>query len=363
MSVRSLIQRTFRFYDPNYEAMHKLESIIYNLEDTNGTVNYDSIWSLSQQIQFSTIGAIRKRFNRLDQFVCKHILKEKGIFFNPKARKLMHALGFQSITMHEYNALNLNDDEQIHKMNISQSGTQKLKLLLLASRGQENHLTVDLSGYSDVNEISSTHNIVGALLCIWSNFPWLAALASTFQTQTVLLYFGALYDFLWNRYHHEFGFPPFDSMLVNEMEFVKYMMDRHRLRIHEKFSESKKKTFRWMEEHAQQQDYSETNLGATSMWMKKIRFMWMNVREAQRSLFWALKEAVRLNELLMPGDEVLANQFMTEYVLAITEGGILRITWSEERPFLTRIIKKLIRFNVQETETTLRLREILRAVC
>ena len=407
--LRSLNRRTFRFYDPDYVAMHKLESIIYNLKDINDTVNYDYIWSLSKQIQLSSIGAIHKTFDRLDEFVCKHILKEQRTFYEtPKARKLMHALGFQSISMHEYNALNLNDDEQIRRLNLSESGIKKLKLLLLASRGSENYLSAVLNTSSDgnvsgnvsgdvsqqsaviqkraYNEMSIcypiTHNIVGNPVSIWSNFPWLAAPASPHfftyvPVQTHLLYFDALYDFLWTRYHHEFGFPNFDSMfvrsvddeeLVKKVEFVKYIMDRYRLRIHEKFSESQEDTFRWMEGYVQQelQELNETNqamLGATPEWINSLRLMWMNVRTAQRSLFWALTEALRLNQLLMPDDVVLIHQFMTEYVLAITEAGFLKISSKEEIPFVNQIIMELIDFNgPQEMQTTLRLREVLRVI-
>ena len=392
-SLRSLSRQAFRFDDPNYAALYRLESIIYYLKGINDTVNYELIWSLSKQIQLSSVGYIKKRFDRIDQYVCKHILKEQRVFYeNPKARKLMHALGVQSITMHEYNALNLNDDEQINKMNISENGTKKLKLLLLASRGSENYLTADLNGSSDghvsqqsvdiqtraYNEVINTHNIVGVPVWIWANFPWLAAPAATrfpiyFPSQTFLLYFGALYEFLWTRYHHEFGFPNFDSMfflsdddeeLVKKVEFVKYMMDRYRLRIHEKFRESQKETFRWMEEYDQQvlPDLSETNSDVTSAWLKS---MWMKVRaRQQRSLLWTLTEAVRLNQLLMPDDVLLTNQFMTEYVLAITgEGTILKISSEREIPFVSKIIMELIDFNgPQETQTTLRLREILREI-
>ena len=383
---RSWYGRTFRFYDPDYVAIHRLESIIYNLNNINDTVNYEYIWSLSKQIQLSGFGVLSNRIMKLYLTVCKHIVREQQVFYeNPKARKLMHALGFQSITIHEYNALNLNDDEQINKMNITQSGIKKLKLLLLASRGSENYLTAVMNASNvfqqsaDIqerayNQISSTHSSAGVPVWIWSNFPWLAAPEFTyFPTHTFLLYFGALYEFLWTRYHHEFGFPDYDSMLligydnkelVKKMDFVKYLMDRYRLRIHQKFSESKRETPRWMEQYAQQKEYSDTKLDASSRWTNSIQLMWMNVKMAQRSLCWALAEAVRLNELLMPDNEALTNQFMTEYVLAITEGGFLKIMWSKEIPFVRRIIRGLIDFNEpRDSGATFRLQEILRLIC
>ena len=376
--IRSLSRRTFRFYDPDYVAMDKLESIIYDLESINDTVNYDDIWSLSKQMQLSSISDISKRVLKLCQFICKYILKEQRAFLeNPKARKLMHALGFQSITIHEYDALNLKDDEQIQKLNISESGIKKLKLLLLASRGSENHLTAVLND-SDVfqqsahlqqrayNEISSTHKLRAVPLWIWSNFPWLAAPAGTyFPAYTSMLYFGALHEFLWRRYYHEFGFPKYDSTyfisnlddedLIEKIEFVKYMMDRYRLRIHESFSESKRETLQWMEEYV-------LRIGPDDIALD-VGTSWMSVKQAQRCLYWTLTEAVRLNELLMPDEEVLTNQFMTEYVLAITEGIILKITSRKQIPFVRKIIMDLIDFNgPEEIEKTLRLKEILKLV-
>ena len=386
---RLVNRRTCRFYESDYVAMYNLESIIYNLESINSTflywrnlapyqVNYDDIWSLSKQIQLSCVGDISRRIQKLCQFVCKHILKSQRVFFeNPKARKLMHALGFKSITIHEYNALNLNDDEHIRKLNITESGIKKLKLLLLASRASENYLTAVLnesSGFQqsadlqerEYNQIVSTHNIAGFSVWIWSNFPWLAAPESTyFPTYTSLLYFGALQEFLWSKYHHEFGFPEYDALffiselddeeMVKKVQFVKYMMDRYRYRIHETFRESKMEIWRWMEQYVQEIQSNDT--GA------EVKIMWINVRTAQRSLYWTLAEAVRLNKLLMADDEVLTNQFMTKYVLSILESCTLEITSRKEVPFVRETIMKLIKFNgPQEKENALTLREILRTI-
>ena len=103
--------------------------------------------------------------------------------------------------------------------------------------------------------------------------------------------------FLWTEYHHEFGFPKYDSLffiselddeeMVKKVEFVKYMMDNYRLRIHETFSESKMEIWRWMEQYVQTIQSNDTDV--------EMETMWMNVRTAQRSLYWTLAEAVRLN--------------------------------------------------------------------
>ena len=359
-------RRTSLFENSDFLAMHNLESIIYNLKNINDTVNFDLIWSLSKRIQFSSANAIEERFQKLCQFVEEHILSEKLVFFNnPKARNLMHALGFKSIGIHEYNALNLYDDEHICKLSITDSGIKKLKLLLLASRGQENHLTAVLSDSivfqqstdiqeREYNKISSTHNIANVPVWIWFNFPWLSApKGARFASHTFILYFGALYEFLWTRYHHEFGFPKYDTIfraelhdqdMVKKIEFVKYMMDRYRFRIHDMFSESKRDTLRWMEQYVQQIGPNDTNL---------------EVRTAQRSMWWVMAEAVRLNKLLMSDDDTLSNQFMTHYVLAIAEEGVLTVMM----PFVRRIIQELIKFNGPgDNETTLRLRVVLRRI-
>ena len=68
-----------------------------------------------------------------------------------------------------------------------------------------------------------------------------------------------------------------------KVEFVNYMMKRYRFRINDMFSESKRETLRWMEQYVQQIESNDTNL---------------DVRTAQRSLWWALIEAVRSNKLL-----------------------------------------------------------------
>ena len=376
--IQTLDRRTFRFYDPDFVAIHNLESIIYKLESINDTADYHDIWSLSKQIQLSSIGIIAKRFDKLCQFVCDRLLSKQRVFYeNRNARKLMHALGFKSIGIHEYIFLNLNDDEQIRKLHLTKSGIKKLKLLLLASRGSVDYLTAVLNDSKGIsvsqqsadiqehayNQIAGTHNFNGDPLWIWFNFPWLAAPDFTyFPAHSFLLYFGALYEFLWKRYHHEFGFPKYHSMfyisdfddkdLVQKMEFVKYLMDRYRFKVHEKFSETKRETLRWMDQ------YTPPAAGTS---------MWLNVKTAQRSLFWTLAEAVRLNKLLMPRDEVLANQFMTAYVLEIagtTGGGILAINLHPKQIFFVEtLIKQLIEFNgPDDPKTDKRLRGILRVI-
>ena len=237
--LRTLDRRTYRFYDPDYVAVHRLESTIYSLESINDTVDYDMIWTLTKQIQLSSIGDVQLRAIRVHRHVVTGILAEQTLFDEtPKARRLMHALGFRSISIHEYNDLTLDVDH----WNITESGKYKLKLLLLASRGSEPFLTAMLNGTMAMDEpasmhtynhIVNMHDSAGFPVWVWYHFPWIAAPAnSCYQTHTFLLYFGALYEFLWTRFHHEFGFPKYDSMFyisdldesdtVKQLDFVKF---------------------------------------------------------------------------------------------------------------------------------------------
>ena len=106
LHLRTLDRRTRRFYASDYTAMRRLECIIYSLESINQTVDYDLIWTLSKQIQLSSVGAIQLRVIQIQRYVVTRILG-KHMRLNSKARKFMHALGFSSITIPEYNTLSL----------------------------------------------------------------------------------------------------------------------------------------------------------------------------------------------------------------------------------------------------------------
>ena len=123
-----LVRRTLPLDNLGFLAMHNFESIIFNLKSINDTFKYNLIRSLSKRIQFPSPGALDERFQKFGQFVEEHIISEKRVFLNnAKTLKLMLALGFKSMGIHEYNALNLYDDEHIRKLSITDSGIMKLK--------------------------------------------------------------------------------------------------------------------------------------------------------------------------------------------------------------------------------------------
>ena len=91
---------------------------------------------------------------------------------------------------------------------------------------------------------------------------------------------------------------------------------------------------------------------------------WMRVRAAQKSFFWVISEAVRLNELLTADNETLSDQFLIEYVLTISDGCGLDLSLRPEQlPFVEKIITHLIDFNgPQDMTTNAKLRGILNVI-
>lgn len=366
-NLRSLDLRTYQFYYPDYAAIHRLESIIYRSGfGWSSTVDYELIWNLSKQIQLSRIGDIKRRGIQVHRYVIGRISEQHAIFLHyPEARRLMHALGMRSISIHEYDALTLDVDH----MNLTESGKQKLKLLLLASRGSEYFLTAVLnvrnssSSFHVYNQIVCMPNPAGFPVWMWFHFPWISAPEMTYyQSHSFLLYFGALYEFLWTRFHDEFAFPEYDSMfyvtdldddeLVKKVDFVKFMMDRHHFRIHEKFSDSKKEMVRWMDRCL----YSKTD--------RRIVPGWVRVKRAQKSFFWIISEAVRLNELLMSANETLSDQFLMEYILSVSAQCGLNLNMRPEQIlYIETVITHLMDFNGDNNAVAnAKLRDILRVI-
>ena len=371
-----LNRRTYQFYEPDYTAISRLESIIYAIKDVNAIVDYKLVWNLSKQVQLSSVPVIETRYHETCMFVDQLSGRSLKVYFvNPKARHLMHALGCRSINMHEYNAMTLDDDN----INITESGKQKLRLLLLASKASQPFQTavLDLSGeqeqaeHNDVDavisnymQIESMRNSPGFMIWIWSNFPWLASPERCFfHTHSHLLYFDCLYEFLWSRYHHEFGFPPFESRryisdfddkeLLKKREFVQYLMDKYRFRIHRQFNVTKREMVDWFEMTSA---YPSTEHEDT----------WKNLRFATMDLFWNIAQAERLNELLMPDNPTLSNEFMTTYILSIIDEGVFDINAHlpyDGIPFVERVIARLVYFNYKEnTDDAYRLKELLQAM-
>ena len=276
----ALNRRTYQFYDSDYATINQLESIIYGMNHINQTVDYELVWRLSKQLQLSSVEIIRQRYNQVYNYVSHQLLAAAPsqqntpnmYFVNPNARHLMHALGYRSISIHEYNAMTLDDDVFVININITESGKQKLRLLLLASKATQTFETavLDLSK-EEMNDprahelaymkMEQVVNTASRSIWIWSHFPWLAApqYSWVFHTHSFLLYFGCLYDFLWSRYHHEFGFPEFHSVryisdfddeeLLEKLKFVKYLMDKYRFRLHRQFKVTKREIIRWMNDH------------------------------------------------------------------------------------------------------------------
>lgn len=138
----TLNRRTHQFYRTDYTAIRLLELHVNAIKDINDVIDYDVIWRLSRQIQLSGIASIEKRYHKVCKYV-NRLLRGSGQYINyisPKERQLMHALGYRSISIHEYNALTLNDDG----INITESGKQKLRLLLLASKASQQFMTAEL---------------------------------------------------------------------------------------------------------------------------------------------------------------------------------------------------------------------------
>ena len=296
----------------------------------------------------------------------------------------MHALGYRSISIHEYNAMTLDDDVFVININITKSGKQKLRLLLLASRAsqpfQSAVINVSENGTSNSNSCSpgsayvqmeEVRNTAGCTVWIRSHFPWLAAPeCSYFNTYSHELYFGCLYEFLWTRYYHEFEFPPFGSVryisdfdddeTLKELEFVEYLMDKYRFRIHQPFNVTKRKIIRWMND-----DHLSGSTGNVEA-DKWLMSMWNTVQLAQNSICWTISEAERLNKLLMAEFHELCEEFMTEYVLAILGDGVFDINSQlalEEILFVDNVILRLIGFNLEkDSAAAMKLTEIFSAI-
>ena len=122
--------------------------------------------------------------------------------------------------IHEYDAITLDDDT----INMTDGGKQKLKLLLLASKASAPFATAILNLSREemddpeaqtlcYTQMELVTNVAGCPRWIWSHFPWMSSPeTSIYYTETYKFYFFCLYEFLWSRYHHEFGFPDFDSV-------------------------------------------------------------------------------------------------------------------------------------------------------